>query len=453
MTAVLPYARPMTLRQRWLFVNQTKTFTARLRERFGPIAFFKVNGEPFDIVLTTEGVRQILSTDPACFDAFWKEAFTGLTGPMSLWVLGGEAHRRERQLVAPAFHARNYRGLGETIRDITRHHIGNWQAGETVRAIDTTLAISLDVIMRLVFGAGDEACLLEGRQTLSALLHAVHPAIVFFPKLQRRWFPPWARFFRAKERYAAWLNRYLAVRRARSEHGDDVLGRLLAAQAQDGGSRSDTDIGDQLVTILLAGHETTATALAWALYELGRRPDVLAKLRAELESTRAEADPGLIVNLPYLSAVCNETLRLHTLLTDVPRMCVAPVECLGYTLPPGHAISVSIISIHHDPALYPEPDRFVPERFIERSYSAFEFVPFGGGDRRCLGAGLSDYEMRIALAEIALRWDFEPAAVELDIRHDIAMGPKHGVPLRIKSRRQLGHSSVFSVAREEAVHA
>ncbi len=120
---------------------------------------------------------------------------------------------------------------------------------------------------------------------------------------------------------------------------------------------------------------------------------------------------------------------------------------------PGHAISVSIISIHHDPALYPEPDRFVPERFIERSYSAFEFVPFGGGDRRCLGAGLSDYEMRIALAEIALRWDFEPAAVELDIRHDIAMGPKHGVLLRIKARRQLGHSSVFSVAREEAVHA
>ena len=123
MTAVLPHARPMTLRQRWLFVNQTKTFTAGLRERFGPIAFFKVNGEPFDIVLTTEGVRQILSTDPACFDAFWKEAFTGLTGPMSLWVLGGEAHRRERQLVAPAFHARNYLGLGETIRDITRHHI------------------------------------------------------------------------------------------------------------------------------------------------------------------------------------------------------------------------------------------------------------------------------------------------------------------------------------------
>jgi cytochrome P450 len=114
---------------------------------------------------------------------------------------------------------------------------------------------------------------------------------------------------------------------------------------------------------------------------------------------------------------------------------VSPLELFGYTIPPGGAVAVSIMAIHHDPGLYPEPDRFIPERFIGRTYSPFEFLPFGGGHRRCLGAGLSDYEMRIALAEIATGWEFEPAATEREIRHDIAMGAKNGVLLRIKGRR------------------
>jgi cytochrome P450 len=138
-------------------------------------------------------------------------------------------------------------------------------------------------------------------------------------------------------------------------------------------------------------------------------------------------------------------------LAEVPRLCVAPLECLGYLVPAGSAVSVSIMAIHHDPALYPEPDACAPERFIERSYNAFEFLPFGGGDRRCLGAGLSDFEMRLVLAEIVTRWDFEPAAVEREIRHDIAMGPKNGVPLRLVARRQPTPASTGT--HGEYVHA
>src|SRR5712692_6403331 len=198
----------------------------------------------------------------------------------------------------------------------------------------------------------------------------------------------------------------------------------------------DAAIRDELITILLAGHETTATALAWALYELGRHPAVLDKLRAEVEGLGSDANPGLIVTLPYLSAVCNETLRLHTVLSEVARVISAPMELFGYTLPPGSSVVVSVMSVHHDPELYPQPGQFVPERFLRRTYSPSEFLPFGGGHRRCLGAGLADYELRIVLAEIITHWEFEPAAVERDIRHDIAMGPKYGVPLRIKARRQ-----------------
>jgi cytochrome P450 len=289
--------------------------------------------------------------------------------------------------------------------------------------------------MRVVFGPDDTPMLREGRALIAGLLPTVHPLIVFVPQLQRRWFPLWNRFARGRDAFWAWSRHYLAARRAQPSHSEDLTGLLLAARYDDGSAMTDAAIGDQLITVLMAGHETTATALAWALYELGRHPALLAQLRAELDLAGPDAGPLQITRLPYLSAVCNETLRLHTLLAEVPRLCVAPLDCLGYTLPAGYAVSVSIMAVHHDPALYPEPDRFRPERFLERNCSAFEFLPFGGGDRRCLGAGLSDFEMRLALAEIVLRWEFEPARSECEIRHDIAMGPKAGVPLRLLGRR------------------
>jgi cytochrome P450 len=134
--------------------------------------------------------------------------------------------------------------------------------------------------------------------------------------------------------------------------------------------------------------------------------------------------------------VCSETLRLHTVLAEVARVVVAPLRLFDHTVPPGASVTVSTMSIHHDPALYPEPDRFRPERFLERSYGPSEFLPFGGGHRRCLGSALSDYEMHIELAEIVTAWEFEPAGPEEEIRRAVAMGPKHGVPLRLTARRE-----------------
>lgn len=437
----------------WQAIFRPRAHTAWLRQRYGHVATFFRDGEHFIVLLSSEGARQVLSAEPAGYDPFWKAGFTGLVGPGSLWVLGGEAHRRERQLLSPAFHSRSFGGYGEVIRQTARRHIEQWRPRQTLRAIDTTLAISLDIIMRVVFGTAEGPFLEDGRRVLSAILRTIHPAIVFFPGLQRPWFPPWARYARAKADFTDWVNRYLALRRAGSVRSDDVLGRMLAARYADGSPMRDADIRDELITILLAGHETTATALAWALYELGRHPPVLEKLRAELASSGSEADPGLTVKLPYLSAVCNETLRLHTLLAEVARVTIAPVTLFGHTIPPGHSLVISAIAIHHDPDLYPHPDNFRPERFLERTYSASEFLPFGGGHRRCLGAGLSDYEMRIVLAEIVTHWDFEPTRVDRDIRHDIAMGPKYGVPLRIKARRQPGQAIEPLAKAGEAAHA
>lgn len=439
--------------QTWQLVNRPQSYTAALRKRYGEVvALYDPAGKAFVIALTPNSARQILSADPAVYDAFWKEGFTGVAGSGSLWVLGKNEHRRERQMLSPAFHAQNFRGYGEVIREVTSQKTEKWRSGQTLRALDTTLDISLDIIMRLVFGAESGKFLDEGRRVLKVLWRTMHPLFVFFPKLQRGWFPPWARYARAKDDFSKWVSDYLVERRAHKDGAGDILGRMLAAQYEDGTPMRDKDIRDELITILLAGHETTATALAWALYELGKNPDKLEKLRAELDSLGANPNPEQVARAPYLTAVCNETLRLHTLLPEIARELISPLELSGHMLIPGDSVGVSVMAIHHDPDLYPEPGQFIPERFIGRTYSPFEFLPFGGGHRRCLGSGLSDYEMRIALAEIATRWEFEPAGIEREIRHDIAMGPKNGVLLCIKGKRYRKPKLIILEQEEEPTH-
>jgi cytochrome P450 len=437
-----PKALPETIHlnplQQWRYFSEPQAMHTWLRERYGDITSLSFQGRSYVGCLTANAAREVFSADPDGYVAFWKDSFAGMNGDGSLWVLAGDKHRRERQLFAPAVHARFVRAHAETIREVTRHYLAQWQPGQIIRAIDTTLDISLDIILRLVFGVEDGELMDEGHQVLEGLTRSAHPLIVFFPWLQRPWFPLWWPYARARDRFTDWVNRLLVVRRARAEFGDDVLGRLLAARDEDGRPVTDEHIRNELISILTAGHQTTGVALAWALYELGRHPAVVEKLRAELESVGADADAGAQVVLPYLSAVCNETVRLHPILAECARVPTAPLEIMGYTIPAGQALVISIVCIHHDPALFPEPNEFIPERFIERAYSVYEFLPFGGGHRRCLGAGLAEYTMRIALAEMVLHWDFEAAAVDRDIRHDLAMGPKYGVPLRIKARRQPG---------------
>lgn len=432
----LPQAITQNPIEQWLYFNKPQAAHEGLRKRFGPLAPVHFLGRDHVIVLTAEGAKQVFATDPADYDAFFKDGFTGIAGPASLWVLTGEAHRRERQLFTPAVHASHFRKYGDIVRDITRQYLEKWQPGQTIKAIDTTLDISRDVIMRLVFGVEEGELMEEGREILDELRRASNPLIVFVSQLQQPWFPPWRRFARAKEHFTDWVNRFLAVRRARGGATDDVVGSMLASHYEDGSPMKDSEIRDELITIMQGGHETTATVLAWALYELGRHPKVLEKLRTELENSGAADDPGLVVKLPYLGAVCDETVRLHPILAECARVLTTSHEILGHTIPAGDSLVISIVGIHHDPEIYPEPNRFNPERFIERTYSRFEFLPFGGAHRRCLGAALSEYETRIALAEMVLHWDFETAAVEHDVRHDVAMGPKHGVPLRVRRREE-----------------
>ena len=438
-----PQTVPLSPLQQWRYFNEPMSMGNWIRERYGDFVPMHFQGKDYYVVTTAEGARQVFPADPDGYGVFWKESFAGLMGDESVWVLIRERHRRERQLFAPAVHANHFRAYGETIREIVHSHIDQWQPGQTIKGVEVTLAIALDIIMRLVLGVEDEALMREGRKVLNESTEAIHPLIVFFPMLQKPWFPIWRRYDKARVIMYDWTDRLMAARRATGKQSGDVLSVLMNARDENDQPVDKDYIHTELNSILSAGHETTATALAWALYELGLHPKVVTRLRAELESTGERPDPARLVTLSYLGAVCHETIRLHPILAECARIPMQPMEILGRQIQAGQALVISIVAIHHDPNIYPEPSLFKPERFVERKYNVFEFLPFGGGHRRCLGAGLAEYSMRIALAEIVTHWEFEPVGVDYDTRRNIAMGPKHGIKLRIQARRNPHYSKSF----------
>jgi cytochrome P450 len=411
-----------------------KDASIRLRDEFGELAPIGFLGNKYTVVLSPEAALEVFAQPPEIYVAFFHESFAGMNGEGSLWILAGEGHRRERKLFAPAVHPSHFRVYGDVIRDVARLHFGRWHAGGTFRSLESTKAIALDVIMRLVFGVEDEQMMREGSIVLDRLTSSIHPLTVFYPKLQRPWFPLFRRYEKIKAAMYEWAGRLIALRRSRGAVGDDVLGRLMRASDEHGRPYTELHICNELLSILTAGHVTTGVALAWALHEVGRHPEVLERLRDELIDAGPAVESQVVATLPYLTAVCNETIRLHPILSECARVPTVPVRIRGFDIPAGEPLVISIVGIHHDAKIFPEPGRFLPDRFIERNYSKTEFMPFGGGHRRCLGAGLAEYTMRISLAEAVMSWTFETARVDRDIRHDLAMGPKFGVPLRILGR-------------------
>jgi cytochrome P450 len=239
---------------------------------------------------------------------------------------------------------------------------------------------------------------------------------------------PWSRFLRARERLDTFIYREIHARRENGIRGDDILSSMLDAAYDDGSRMTDQEIRDQLVTLVFAAHETTGVALAWAFYWLARHPDECRRLEEELASVAAES--------PYLEAVCQETLRLHPVIPEVIRKLLQPLEIQGFRIPAGTAVAACTSIVHERSELYPEPHRFKPERFLDRTFSPFEHFPFGGGSRRCIGAWFAVEQMKAVLAALLLayrielvRGDPEPCALR-----NLTVGPKRGVEVRATTR-------------------
>jgi len=294
------------------------------------------------------------------------------------------------------------------------------------------------VIMQVVFGvyAGDRFDQLKLRlaELTEKFRSPVSSSPLFFTGLQKDWgsWSPWGRFLRDRQRLDDLIYAEIRDRRANLDSDRvDIFSMLLAATDADGQPMTDQELRDELATLMFAGHETTATALSWALYWIHHLPQVREKLLNELATVDLN-DPMSIYRLPYLTAVCNETLRIHPVaMLTFPRVVQEPTTLLGHPLEPGMAIVGCIYLIHQREDLYPEPHQFKPERFLERQYSPYEFIPFGHGARRCIGEALAQFEMKLVLATVLRHFTLELAdsQPEFPRRRGVTLAPARGVKM------------------------
>ncbi|HET9163932.1 MAG TPA: cytochrome P450 [Solirubrobacterales bacterium] len=349
-------------------------------------------------------------------------------GPNSLLTLDEDPHMRQRKLLLPPFHGERIQRYGELIREATEREMESWPVGEPFALRPHTQRIALTVILRAVFGVYDEHRLHRFEHLIERFAGRLS-LVTALPPLRRdfgRW-SPWARFLAAREALDAFIYEEIALHRAESGskegEADDVLSLLMAARHEDGSPMSDAELRDELVTILAAGHETTATGLAWAMERLLRNPRVLAGLRASLAA--GEDD--------YLDATIKETLRARPVIVDVARKLTAPLEIGGYELAADTYLMAAIAALHYREDLFPNPGEFRPERFLDGKADSYAWIPFGGGVRRCIGAAFAEYEMRIVLRAILERAelsapDQKPEKVRV---RNITLAPAKGTRVRL----------------------
>ena len=403
-------------------------------------------GNNFVFVNTPKGIQEILTNDRKTYTApgSLNRILAPLLGDYSVILIEGDRHKRRRQMLMPSFHGDRIRTYSQLICDLTEKTLGAIPAGATFSARTAMQDISLQVILQAVYGVfeGERSQQLKASLTKLTDVFAspLSSSPLFFPALQLDWgaWSPWGKFLRDRQRMDDLIYAEIRDRRDQPQPNRvDILSLMMAAIDDLGQPMTDQELRDELATLMFAGHETTATALSWALYWIHHQPEIREKLLDELQSADL-SDPMSIVKLPYLSAVCNETLRIYPVaMLTFPRVVQEPTELLGYALEPGIAVVGCIYLTHHREDLYPEPHLFKPERFLERQYSPYEFLPFGGGVRRCIGEALAQLELKLVLSTILTRYDLALAdpKPEYPRRRGVTLAPANGVKMKMVGKR------------------
>jgi cytochrome P450 len=398
-------------------------------------------GDAFTIRLNT-GRTVVIVSDPAIV----KEVFQGspddlyagagnvvlkpILGARSVLLLDGPEHLRQRRLMLPPFHGERMRAYGETMRAVAERHISRWPVGRAFPVHPTMQAITLEIILRTVFGVEQQERVERLAEPMKRLLNSTDQplrllSLQFTSSANAKPRSPWGRVYALMAPVDALIQQEIAARRADPEPRDDILSLLLSARDEDGNALTDAELRDELMTLLLAGHETTATALAWTVERLVRAPRVLAHLREELDAGEST---------DYLDATIKEALRLRPVVPGVIRQLQRPLTLGGMALPQGVHVAPSIYLIHRRPDVYPEPEAFRPERFLgDDAPGTYEWLPFGGGIRRCLGASFALYEMRIVLETVLRRATLETTDAEDEPvrRRFVTYTPRDGGRVRV----------------------
>ena len=440
-----------------------------VRDRYGDIFTMRSLGFPPTIALGhPQAIQTVFTADPKLFDVATSNwILRPLLGENSLIQLDGLPHQRQRRLLTPHFHGERMRSYGQLICELTQQVMGQWEIGKPLCIHTSTQEISLRVILHAVFGLAEGAQYDQLREILSDWLNSFKSpwlsSFLFLRFLQQDLGPlsPWGRFLRQKQQIDVLLTAEIERRRTQPL-GEDILSLMMLARDESGQPMTEAELRDELMTLLFAGHETTASALAWAFYWIHQSAEIKQQLLDELDTLSPEADPGAIAKLPYLSAVCSETLRIYpVVLFTFARILKAPLTIMGYQFEPGAVLAPCIYLTHHHPDLYPEPKRFRPERFLERQFSAYEYLPFGGGNRRCLGYAFALFEMKLVLATVLSQVkmtliDNRPIS---PVRRGVTFTPSTGVQMVMterysaKARDPSSNSDRFTVATNSSIRS
>ncbi|MBV9213470.1 MAG: cytochrome P450 [Actinobacteria bacterium] len=431
-------------------------YLERCRSRYGKRFTVRLLGPPpFVMHSEPEHIREIFTAPPEVLHPGEGAAILEpVVGTSSVILLDEDAHLEQRKLMLPAFHGEKMHALTGLVEDVTAREVESWPRDEPVPFHRRLQKLTLEIILRAVFGLDVGERLDAMRERLTAILEYGAQPLANLPQLQRSrpWPNKWDRFVGLRSEADALIFDLVAERRGERAERGDVLSMLLAARHEDGTEMSAQELRDELMTLLVAGHETTASELAWAFERLPRVPGVLARLVAEIDAGDDDA---------YLTATVQETLRRRPVLPNVaPRLVKQPVEVAGWRYEPGVCLVANAYLTHHDPEIYEDPYAFRPERFLGEGPGTYTWIPFGGGRRRCLGASFAQLEMKIVLRAVLARYELAGAGegLELTRRRSITVSPGRGARAVLRERTGRGDVAGRSSAagrpvRSPAVHA
>ena len=447
---MLPQPKGISIIQVLNWIFRPMPYMVECAKNYGDVFALKLQGNlpPMLFVHSPEAMQQVLSNDQKELEApgDLNSIFQYLLGKNSVISLSGKAHQRQRQLIMPPFHGERMRTYAELIENTTTKVFNQQPKNQSFNIRNITQDITLQVMMEAVFGIYEG----ERAEKLKHLLCAIleqgstpwRVIFLYFPKLKETFgiSEIWKRQMKKQQQADQLIYQEIQERRENFDPDrTDILNLLMSAQDENGQPMNDGELRDELMTLLVAGHETTATAISWAFYWIHKLPEVKEKLLAELDSLGENYDSNTVFKLPYLTAVCNETLRICPVgMLTFPRRVKTPISLCGYQLEPGTIVMGSIYLAHHREDTYPEHEKFQPERFLQRQFSPYEFLPFGGGARRCIGSAFAQMEMKLILAKVLKTWSMKLVSTyEIKPqRRGLVTGPSSPINLEIENIRQ-----------------
>jgi cytochrome P450 len=411
--------------------NRPLAFHEECRRRYGKRYTVRLLGTPpFVMHSDPDHIREIFTASPEVLHpGEGARILEPVVGTYSVILLDEKAHLSQRRLMLPAFHGEKMQNLSDLVTEVTEREVGSWPTDSSVALHPRLQELTLEVILRAVFGM-DPGPRLDGlREALTRILDFATRPMTLVPYLQKEMGgrSRWGKFVALRDESDRLIYELIEERRATGdEDGEDVLAMLLAARHEDGEPMSAQELHDELMTLLVAGHETTASSLGFGMSLLARHPHVVEELREEDDD--------------YLLATIHEIMRARPVLPNAaPRLVKQPMELGGWHYEPGVCLIANSYLVHHDPEIYPDPYTFRPERFLEEQPGTYTWIPFGGGRRRCLGASFAILEMKTVLREVLRRFDLAPGVdgAEVSRRRSITISPRYGASTILSARERV----------------